>query len=87
MVASHTAVPLGTAKWLVRGLPPIISACPWVGDKVCVCPLPTGKVSGVGVDLTSHFAAPKRDSCMAGYLCPMPIGILFANSLTASFPW
>ena len=29
-----------------------------VGDMSCVGPLPTGKVSGVGVALTSHFAAP-----------------------------
>ncbi len=36
----------------------LISACPWVGDMGCVCPLPKGKVSGVGVGLTSHFAAP-----------------------------
>ena len=26
----------------------IISACPWVGDMVSVCPLPNGKVSDVG---------------------------------------
>jgi len=49
MVASHTEKPLGFSKWLVRGLPHNNIACPWVGDMVCVCPLPKGKVSGVGV--------------------------------------
>jgi len=29
------------------GLPPNNIACPWVGDKGCVCPLPKGKVPGV----------------------------------------
>ena len=43
-VASHTVVPLGTAKWLERNSPHKNLACPWVGDKGCVCPLPKGKV-------------------------------------------
>ena len=30
-----------------------------VGDMCCSCPLPKGKVSGVGVTRTSHFAVPK----------------------------
>ena len=38
---------------------PIISACPWVGDMCCVCPLPSGKVPGVGIVLPSHFEKPK----------------------------
>ena len=29
------------------GLSPNSIACPWVGDKGCVCPLPKGKVPGV----------------------------------------
>ncbi len=33
----------------------IISACPWVGDMVSVCPLPNGKVSDVGGTLSSHL--------------------------------
>ena len=41
------------------GLPPNNIACPWVGDMGCVCPLPSGKVTGWGVALTSHFAAPR----------------------------
>ena len=58
-VASHTVVPLGTAKWLVWDYPPYNIACPWVGDMCCVCPLPKGKVPCVGIALTSHFAVPK----------------------------
>ena len=54
------------------GLPLIITACPWVGDMVSTCPLHISKVLCVGVALTSHFAAPKRGSCMASYLCLMP---------------
>ena len=41
------------------GLPSNNLACPWVGDMGCVCPLPSGKVTGWGVALTSHFAAPR----------------------------
>ena len=70
MVASHTAVPLGTTNqrslfakrgkvngWY--GIAPLITACPWVGDMVSTCPLHISKVLCVGVALTSHFAVPK----------------------------
>ena len=33
-VASHTAVPLGTAKWLEKNTPHKNIACLWVGDIV-----------------------------------------------------
>ena len=69
MVASHTAVPLGTANqrslfakrgkvngWYGIALNNI--ACPWVGDMSGSCPLPKGKVPGVGCRFPSHFAAP-----------------------------
>ena len=54
----------------------IITACLWVGDKVCVCPLPNGKVSGVGVALSQPFRSPYGGSCMAGYHCLMPTAFL-----------
>ena len=43
-VASHTETPLGVSKWLERNSPHKNLACPWVGDKGSVCPLPKGKV-------------------------------------------
>ena len=95
MVASHTAVPLGTANqrslfakrgkvngWY--GVAPNNIACPWVGDMVCVCPLPKGKVPGVWFGLTSHFEKPKGFSvwlatlvrCLWHPLCKRPHCIL-----------
>ena len=41
--------PLGDCEMAGARVAPIITACPWVGDMSCVCPLPSGKVSGVGV--------------------------------------
>ena len=59
MVASHTAVLIGTAKWLEVDCMVWGKACLWVGDIVCLCPLHISKVLCVGVALTSHFAVPK----------------------------
>ena len=61
-------------------LPPIISACPWVGDKDSVCPLPTGKVLDVWYRSPSHFETPKGVSiwlatfvrCLWHPLCKQP---------------
>ena len=37
----------GYGEMAGMGLSPNNIACPWVGDKGCVCPLPKGKVPGV----------------------------------------
>ena len=58
MVASHTAVPMGTAKWLVIELSPKYQPAFMVGDMSSPCPLPTARFRVCGVALTSHFAAP-----------------------------
>ena len=50
---------------------PIITACPWVGDIFCVCPLPMARFR-VWVSLSQPFRSPYRGSCMAGYHCLMP---------------
>ena len=62
------------------GLPLIISACPWVGDMSCPCPLPNGKVLCVGCRSIQPFRRTHRHGCMAGYLCLMPNGISFVKT-------
>ena len=53
-----------------------------VGDKGSVCPLPNGKVSGVGIVLPSHFAVPIGTAVWLATL----VRCLSASSLrTASF--
>ena len=61
MVASHTAVPIGTAKGEMAGmgLPPNNIACPWVGDMCSPCPLPKGKVPGVWCRLPAISQPPR----------------------------
>ena len=54
----------------------LISACPWVGDMSGCCPLPKGKVPGVGCRSFQPFRSPQGDSCMAGYHCLMPTAFL-----------
>ena len=87
-VASHTATPLGVAKWLVRGCPEEYS-------------LPLGRRHGLLVPLTwaalvpylkarfkigrhSHqpFRGPQGDNCMAGYHCLMPTALFHCNPIT-----
>ena len=57
-VASHTAVPLGTAKWLVWDCPNN-NSLPLGRRHEQPLSLTYGKVLGVGVALTSHFETPK----------------------------
>jgi len=59
MVASHTAVPMGTAVWLVWNRPQFYQPAFTVGNMSSPCPLPSGKVPGVGIVLPSHFEKPK----------------------------
>ena len=48
-VASHTAAPHGGCEMAGARVAPIISACPWVGDMVSPCPLPTARLRVWGV--------------------------------------
>ena len=57
-VASHTETPLGVSKWLVWDCPNNISL-PLGRRHERPLSLTYGKVLGVGVAHTSHFAAPK----------------------------
>ena len=83
MVASHTVVPLGTAKWLVWDYLLYNIACPWVGDMCCVCPLPSGKVFDMCCShLTSHFAVPKGTAVWLATF----VRCLTASVLVIGFP-
>ena len=86
MVASHTAVPMGTAKWLERVTPTPGTLPLGKGQGLLMSPT-QGQAVIIGAIPYQPFRNTQGRFCMAGYHCPMPKGILIANSLTASFPW
>ena len=77
MVASHTAVPLGTAKWLVRATPPFYTLPLGKGQEQLMSPT-QGQADNIGGHfLSSHFEKPKGFSVWLA---------TFVRCLTASFP-
>jgi len=76
MVASHTAVPLGTAKWLDRATPHTRNLAVGKGQGLLMSPT-QGQAVIIGAIPYQPFRSPQGDSCMAGYPCPMPNGIFF----------
>ena len=59
MVASHTAVPLGTAKWLVWATPPFYTLPLGKGHMQPLSPTQGQAKFLWGLFLSSHFAVPK----------------------------
>ena len=59
MVASHTAVPLGTAKWLVRAIPTHGTLPLGKGHGLTMSPTQGQAIFLWGVFLSSHFEKPK----------------------------
>ena len=59
MVASHTAVPLGTAKWLVRATPPFYTLPLGKGHGLTMSPTQGQAILLGGLFLSSHFETPK----------------------------
>ena len=83
MVASHTAVPLGTAKWLVRATPPFYTLPLGKGQEQHMSPT-QGQA-----DIKGATFAPAISRCLKARLYGwLPLsdasGILFANGPTAS---
>ena len=76
MVASHTETPLGVSKWLGARVTPLYQPAFMVGDKGGSCPLHISTVVCVRCCSYQPFRSPQGDSCMAGYLCLMPMAFL-----------
>ena len=75
MVASHTAVPMGTAKWLER--PNHTPGTLPLGKGQGLLMSPTqGQAILLGATPYQPFRSPQGDSCMAGYHCLMPTAFL-----------
>jgi len=78
MVASHTAAPLGAAKWLVRATPHTRNLAVGKGQEQHMSPT-QGQAYIIGATPHQPFRRTHRHGCMAGYLSPMPIGIFLAD--------
>ena len=72
MVASHTAVPLGTAKWLVRATPHTRNLAVGKGQGLTMSPT-QGQANLLGAIPYQPFRNTQGRFCMAGYLCLMPL--------------
>ena len=59
MVASHTAVPMGTAKWLVRATPTYYTLPLGKGQEQLMSPTQGQAYIIGGHFLSSHFETPK----------------------------
>ena len=59
MVASHTAAPIGAAKWLVRATPTPQTLPLGKGQGLLMSPTPGQAYIIGGHFLSSHFAVPK----------------------------
>ena len=57
----------------------IISACPWVGDMVSVCPLPNGKVSDVGGHSIQPITFPRFANSDRWFAAPMGAAVWLAT--------
>ena len=71
MVASHTAVPLGTAKWLERAIPTPVTLPLGKGQGLLMSPT-QGQAYIIEATLAPAISQPLWGSCMAGYHCLMP---------------
>ena len=86
MVASHTAAPIGAAKWLVRATPTPQTLPLGKGQGLLMSPtqgqgrLPKGRLILLGQPSHQPFRRTHRHGCMAGYLCPMPLASFLCDS-------
>ena len=77
-VASHTAVPLGTAKWLVRAIPTHGALPLGKGHGLTMSPT-QGQAVIIGAIPYQPFRNTQGRFCMAGYHCLMLNSIICAN--------
>ena len=76
MVASHTAAPLGGCEMAGQSDTTPKTLPLGKGQGLTMSPTQRQAILYGGQSHTSHFAAPKRGSCMAGYHCLMPTAFL-----------
>jgi len=82
MVASHTAVPLGTAKWLVWATPPFYTLPLGKGHTQPLSPTQGQAKFLWGLFLSSHFETPKGVSVWLATF----VRCLTASVLAIGFP-